>query len=135
MIERKVVRYSEAFKLQVVRQLEDGTFSSIEQARRRYGITGTRTVQGWLVRYGRNDLKAKVVRVEKPGEQDQLRMMAQRIRQLEHALAESHMRELLAQGHYHTLCEQMGVEPEGQKKKQPGGPSSTPARGAAPGEG
>lgn len=135
MNERKVVRYSEAFKLQVVRDLEDGTFASIEEARRRYGIAGTITVQRWLRRHGRNDLNAKVVRVEKPGEQDQLKAMARKIRDLEHALAETRMRELLAEGHFHALCEQVGVEPEAQKKKRPGGRSSSPGPAASGSEG
>lgn len=128
MNERKVVRYSEAFKLQVVRELEDGTFASIEQARQRYGIAGTITVQRWLQRHGRNDLNAKVVRVEKPGEQDQLKAMKQKIRELEHALAETRMRELLSEGHFHALCEQIGVEPDAQKKKLHGTPSVSPGQ-------
>ena len=34
---RRVVRYSEAFKLQVVSELESGSLDGIEDARRRYG--------------------------------------------------------------------------------------------------
>lgn len=117
MNERKVVRYSEAFKLQVVRELEDGTFRTVEEARQRYGIAGSMTVQRWLRRLGRDDLNAKVVRVEKPGERDQFKAMQRKIRDLEHALAETRMRELISEGHYKALCDQIGVEPEEQKKK------------------
>ena len=64
----RVVRYSEAFKMQLIQELESGKLDSIEHARRSYGITGTTTIQKWLKKYGRNDLRAKVVRVEKPDE-------------------------------------------------------------------
>lgn len=129
-IERKIIRYSEAFKRQVVQDLEDGTLRSCSQARQRYGIKGSMTVMNWVRRYGRNDLLTKVVRVEKPGERDQFKEMAKRIRDLEHALAETRMRELLAEGHYYALCRQAGIEdPEGQKKKLELRPSGTPRSG------
>ena len=38
--QRMVRRYSEAFKLKVVRELESGEVVSLEEARRRYGIAG-----------------------------------------------------------------------------------------------
>ena len=41
-------RYSEAFKMQVISDLESGKFGSVTEARRHYGIAGTTTVNGWL---------------------------------------------------------------------------------------
>lgn len=129
--ERKVIRYSQAFKLQVVREIEDGTFKSIEQARERYGIAGSATITKWLARMGRNDLMTKVVRVETPAEQDQIKALKKRVRDLEHALAESRMRELLAEGYYDTLRQECGMEeePEKHKKKAPARPSAAPSSG------
>ena len=40
-MQEKVVRYSEAFKLQVIKELEDGTLESIDEARRVYEIGGS----------------------------------------------------------------------------------------------
>lgn len=134
MSQRTVVRYSLAFKRQVVAELESGRFASLEAARLHYGIGGAATLGAWVRRLGRNDLAPKVVRVEKPGERDQLKAMAARIRDLEHALAETQMQALLAEGHFRALCEQCGIEdPEAQKKKRHGRPSGTPP--PAPGEG
>ena len=127
-MERKRLVYSEAFKLRVVSELENGSLDSVRHAQQRYGITGNGTVERWLNRFGRNDLRSKVVRVEKPGERDQLKAAERRIRDLEHALAETRMRELLIEGHFLALCRQAGIEdPEEQKKKLHGTPSSTGA--------
>jgi len=63
-----IVRYSEAFKLQVVNELETGVMESIAEARRRYGIPGAETVVKWLKKYGRENQLPRIVRVEKPDE-------------------------------------------------------------------
>ncbi|HBJ82830.1 MAG TPA: hypothetical protein DDZ88_02935 [Verrucomicrobiales bacterium] len=123
---RKTIRYSEAFKRQVVAEIEDGTLDNVEHARNKYGIRGTTTVQRWVRRFGKSQLLAKVVRVESPNERDQMRHLQQRIRDLEHALAESRMRELLAEGYLHAICEDAGIKDlEERKKKWPGGPSAS----------
>ena len=49
-IKRANNRYSEAFKLQVVNDLESGKLGSITEASRHYGITGSTTVNTWLAR-------------------------------------------------------------------------------------
>ena len=41
---RSVVRYSEAFKLKVVNELESGKFSGTDEARKSYGIKDPATV-------------------------------------------------------------------------------------------
>jgi transposase len=117
MDERRVVRYSEAFKRQVVRELEDGTLDSLEQARRRYGIGGTATVTGWLRRFGRNDLMAKVVRVESADEKKEIDRLRRQVRDLEHALAQTRMKELLAEAHFDIICEDRGLDAEAERKK------------------
>lgn len=112
------IRYSEAFKLQVIRELESGELGSQAEARRKYGITGRSTVHKWLRRYGKNHLLSKVVRVEKPEERDQIKVMKRRIRQLEKALADSKVQEVLHQAYFEIVCEQHGVKDiEGMKKK------------------
>ena len=40
MIRKTVIRYSEAFKLKIVNEFETGKLFCINEARRRYGITG-----------------------------------------------------------------------------------------------
>ena len=82
MDQRVIVRYSIGFKRQVVEQLESGRFSSICEAMSHYGITGGSTIKNWLGKYGRNELCAKVVRVEKPNEKNEISELKKQIRQL-----------------------------------------------------
>src|SRR5688572_27342839 len=86
---RVVIRYSEACKMQIGREVE-GQGLPFEQVRRKYGILGCGTVQGWVRRYG-NGSRGKVIRVQKPEEMDELKRLKARVRALETALADSNV--------------------------------------------
>ena len=112
-----VLRYSIAFKRQVVSDLEAGRFRSIEQVRRHYGIGGSMTVRRWLELFGKNQLIPKVVRVEKPNEACRIRQFQQEIRQLKEALGETQLRNVLNESYLEIACEQLGQDVEAFKKK------------------
>lgn len=115
---RQVVRYSEAFKLQVIFELESGVLENIAAARERYGIPGGNTVQQWLAKYGRDHLRKRIVRVESPGDRDQIKALKTRIRKLEKALADTQVKAVLNEAYYQVVCEEHGVkDPEAFKKK------------------
>ena len=114
---RKHYRYSESFKIEVIKELESGKFSSISEASRHYDIAGSMTVSKWLSKYGRNQLLPKAIRVEKPDEQDRFNKLKQENKQLKEALADTHMQSLLNEAFFEELCEQVGVDPEDFKKK------------------
>ena len=63
-MKKEVVRYSEAFKLQVVSEIESGKFKSLHEAQKRYGIRGSGTITYWINQYGKNHLLNKVVVVK-----------------------------------------------------------------------
>ncbi len=117
MRQRTVIRYSMCFKHQVVAELESGRFDSIGQACEHYGITGSVTVRNWLRKYGRNHLCAKVVRVEKPDEQNQIRQLKKQIRQLKEALGQTQAEKVLGQAFLEIACEKLGEDVEQFKKK------------------
>lgn len=117
-VRERTIKYSEAFKLQVIKELKRGKFSSLTEARERYGIGGGSTIHTWLKKYGRKDILPIKVRVEMPDEQDVIKKLNKRIRELEKAVADSKVKEILSQAHFEVLCEQMGIEDiEAQKKK------------------
>lgn len=132
MEQRVVMRYSMAFKQQVVKDLESGRFGSIGQAQRHYGITGAVTIRKWLHRYGKDHLCPKVVRVEKPDEKDQIRQLKQRIQQLEQALGQTQAENVLNQEFLKLACDGLGQEVEVFKKKV-GTPLCMPPK-SAPGK-
>jgi len=85
------VRYSQAFRLKVVEEIESGKMSLME-ATRRYGVGSYHTVENWLRRLGKNDLLRKVVRVETADERDRLKELLAEKRRLESALAQSQLK-------------------------------------------
>ncbi len=117
MDQRMIVRYSMSFKHQVVEELESGRFSSISQANEPYGIAGAGTIRNWLVRYGRNHLCAKVVRVEKPEEKNQVQELKKQIKQLKEALGQTQAENVINQEFLKVACEQMAQDLESFKKK------------------
>ena len=114
---RTTVRYSEAFKRQVVGELERGKHATVSAARRAYGIKGSETVPAWARKYGREDLFPKIVRIETLKERDELKEARKRIRELEAAVADAHIDHCLEKAYFHVACERMGVDPEDFKKK------------------
>lgn len=110
-------RYSEAFKRQVVDELDRGKHDTIEAAKRAYGINGQCTVLGWVRKYGDESLLPKRVRIETLKEQDELKEARKRIRELEAAVADAHIECCLEKAYVHVACERMGVDPEEFKKK------------------
>jgi transposase len=117
-MERVQIRYSEAFKRKVVSELESGRFVSHGQAREFYGIGGNGTLNRWLVAYGKNHLLCKVVRVETTSERNQITTLKQRIGELEKALVDSKVQEVLHKAYVEIACEQFGGgDPAAFKKK------------------
>ena len=117
MHQKIVIRYSQSFKRQVISDLESGRFSSMLQAQEHYGITGSSTIRNWLLKYGRNHLCAKVVRVEKPNEKDTILELKKQIKNLKEALGQTQAENILNQEFLKIACEEMGQDIEDFKKK------------------
>lgn len=112
---RKVVkRYSTAFKQKVVSEIEGGELT-VTQAKRRYDLGKGSTVYDWLKRYGKHYQKAKVVRVEKPGEVDRVKQLESEKQELESALAAAHLKILRLESTVEVL-EEMSTDTPRKKK-------------------
>ena len=111
------IRYSEAFKRQLVEDLEDGKFRSFSEARRAYGIRGLATIQRWVRRYGNEKILPKKVKIETMKERDELKEAKKRIRELEPALADAHIDHALSDAYVQIACERMGEDLASFKKK------------------
>ena len=115
---KNIMRYSEAFKMKVISELESGEVSSMAEARRKYDIGGGSTIRNWIKKYGKNHLLGKVVRVETPEDKDEKKQLKKRIEQLEKALADAKVKEVMSRAYFEVLCEDVGIEDvEGFKKK------------------
>jgi len=116
-----IFRYSEAFKLQVLRELEEGRFKTRKEAARTYGIRCPSTVAYWIRQYNKQHLLGKVVRVETPKEINETKILRKRVRELEKALVDAHLRERFDAAYLKVACRMAGIEDvEAFKKKHAG---------------
>ena len=119
------IRYSEAFKHEVVRELEEGELTYAE-VQRKYGIRGAATVSCWVRKYG-NGTRGKVIGVEKPEEINELERLKERVRSLESALADANIDLALERAYTRMACDRAGIKDvEAFKKKAAGQPRTRP---------
>lgn len=119
-----VKRYSEAFKQQVVREVESG-HGTVRELQRKYGLSQS-TIPYWIKRIGKLELLPKLIRVEKPDEKDRIKDLERQIRQLKEALADTQVDSIINRSYFEVLCEEQGLDPEQVKKKLRGKSSQKP---------
>ena len=109
-------RYSEAFKSQVLTEIESGALT-IAQARSKYAIRGTNTITTWARKFGRFGIVPKLIRVETPNERDETKALKEENKRLKAAIADLVMDRKIAESTLEVLCEQQGWDIEQIKKK------------------
>ena len=114
------IRYSEAFKIRLVSEIErEGV--SIASVRHKYGVRGDGTVEAWVRKYG-NGTRGKIIRVETPEQIDELKRLKERVKRLESLLADANIDLVLERAYTQIACQRAGIKDvEGFKKKHPGG--------------
>jgi transposase len=122
---KQTIRYSEAFKMQVVGEVErDGV--NCGEIRRKYGIRGGGTVEKWVRKYG-NGILGKVIRVETPNEINELQRLKERVKRLESLLADTNLELALERQYTCLACERAGIKDVVEfKKKADGKPPTAP---------
>jgi len=115
----RVIRYSQAFKLQLVREVESGK-ESAWAVQRKYRIKGGATVMRWVRQLGSGKY-GKVIRVEKVDEVNENSRLRMELRKLKEALADTHMELALEKAFLGVACEEMNQSLEAFKKKHAGG--------------
>jgi transposase-like protein len=122
---KPAVRYSEAFKIELVRELEGGELN-FSQMMRKYGIGGRDTLPRWVAQYGKGSI-GKIIRVEKPEEVNELKRLKERVRRLEAALADANLDLALERQFTRLACERAGIQDVSEfKKKAAGRPDIKP---------
>lgn len=110
------IRYSEHFKREVVRHMEE-TGEGIVSTMRRFGIGGGTTIPRWIKQYGNPKLRTTKIIVMKAEEQDQLKKQSDRIKELEKAIVALQLKHLEAEAFLEVACEELGHDRESFKKK------------------
>jgi transposase-like protein len=81
-VKRTQKDYTEAFKLQVVSEVENGEIG-ITAARRKYGIQGHNTIRTWIEKYGIFDKSYQINKKMKKSPEQELMELRQQIKLLE----------------------------------------------------
>lgn len=101
-------KYSLAFKQQVVREYEAG--ASLLTLKERYGIGGGNTVRQWVEKYGRAGLRHKVMVIQSPEEQNQVKVLKEKIGRLEKVVAELSLEKLMLETVLEVAEAELGIE-------------------------
>ena len=72
--QKTVHRYSRAFQIKVISEIESGKLT-IAEARRIYDIGSVGTIHYWLKQHGKNNLLNKVVHVQMRDEKDKTKQL------------------------------------------------------------
>jgi len=119
----QIIRYSEALKMEVVREMETQGLNA-NQVREKYGIRGSETVQNWARKYG-NGLLGKVIRVETLKDVDERKKLKERVQRLEALLADTNLELAFERQYTRLACERAGIEDVAQFKKKAAGKQPT----------
>jgi len=115
-----VIRYSRAFKMHCVQEVEAGT-ACAHEVQRKYKVKGSATVMRWVRQFGSGKY-GKLIRVEKAGEVNVTSQLLSELRRAKEALADTYMELALEKAFLVVACERMGQTVEGFKKKHGGRP-------------
>lgn len=120
---KKIKRYSEAFKRQVVAEYEAG--STIADLKKKYGIAGGQTVQRWIKKYAKEGLRHDVVRIQQADEINRIKELEAEVKELKQALGEVTFEKLALESIVDELLEE---DPEAIKKNEPPSSSDVPPK-------
>jgi transposase-like protein len=101
-------RYSIAFKQKVISEIEEGKYTKGEVCKI-YGISPG-TINYWLNKYDKTKLLNKIVRIETKGEKDRINQLEKEKRELESALAQTHLKSLYLESLVEIAEEKYGID-------------------------
>ena len=105
---KKVRRYSEAFKMQVVSEYEAG--SNISDWQKKYDITGGSTIRRWIKKYAKEGFRHELIRIQTAEEAGRVKELEQQVEELEKVLGKVTLEKLKLESILEELEEAYGVE-------------------------
>ena len=114
-------RYSEAFRIQVVREYETG--ASINFLQTRYGIRGQATISKWIKKYSIQGIRHQFM-VQTPEEQDQMKVLQEQNKQLEKLVAQLSLDKLMLESTLEVVQREYGIDVKKNEQKSLRRPSN-----------
>lgn len=112
MAEKKVRRYSNSFRRQVVQEYESG--EKLEDLRKKYGIGGGSTVQSWIKKFGKGVFRYELIRIQTADEANQVRQLTKQIEDLKLALGQVTLEKLKLE----SILEELEIDSKKIVKKK-----------------
>lgn len=112
---RTIRRYSEPFKIKVLRDLEEGRMTKNEIIRHYNIAMGTLFL--WIKKYNRVDLYNPRIYVQMPHERDQIKALKEEVAELKEAMVAAQLRAVKAESDLEAAMEKYGISKEDLKKK------------------
>lgn len=113
---RRVIRYSESFKQQIIAEYSNGQ-STMTQLAMRYGIKGGSTIKNWIIKSHNFDLLPKIIRVETPSDKNELASLRAENKKLKLLVADQALDLAIAQSTIEYIEKYEGVDLNNIKKK------------------
>ena len=107
-------RYSEAFRIQVVREYEQEGIS-LNALRQRYGVTIT-TIQKWIKKYSTQGLRYELMTIQTPEERDRLKQLEAENARLKMLVADLTLEKAILESTVAVIEEEYGID---VKKNEP----------------
>ena len=101
-------RYSEAFRIQVVREYEAG--EGISQLQKKYGIKGAMTIQTWIKKYSAQGLRFKLMTIQTPEERNHVKELEAENARLKMLVAELHLEKAILESAVAVIERDYGIE-------------------------
>lgn len=108
MVEKVIKRYSMAFKKQLIQEYEQG--AEIAALQRKYGIPQGPTIKRWIKQYSREGVRHKVMHIQRPEEQEQLKELQKRIAELEKLVAQLSLDKFMLENSLAVAEAELGYE-------------------------
>ena len=128
----KSVRYSVSFQQKVVLELESGRWSSHNEARQYYGITGCDTLPRWVRRHGKEGLHERRIVVMSVEEESELLRLRREVSLLRQDLRQAQVNQVISDSYLTIACREFGIDDVEQFKKNTEGRRSVKGRPTDP---
>jgi transposase-like protein len=103
---RKIKRYSETFRRQVVSEYEAG--ADIPALKGKYGIIGSSTITKWIHKSGKQGFRHEVVRIQSTDEARRVHELEKQVKELERALGKVTLEKLKLESILEVLQDDSG---------------------------
>jgi len=108
MVKKVYKRYSEAFRIQTVREYEQAGYS-LNALRQRYGVSPA-TLKKWIKKYSTQGLRYELMTIQTPDERNRLKELEAENARLKTLVADLHLEKAILESTVAVIERDYGIE-------------------------